>query len=115
MDPPSYGSSLAQTLVCLAAVSALAWWLIRVGAPRLRPSGARMRLEERLPLAPGHALYLVRVDDQTLVVGATERGLSLITHCPPRPAPSAPLTAAPLTAAPLTAATSPDSARGASA
>lgn len=78
-----YGASLLQSLLALAAVCLLAWvvlrWISARGLPGLAPlPGARgpRRLEvvERLPLDGKRALWLVRADGRTLLVGTGEGG-----------------------------------------
>ena len=72
---------LVETFVTLVAVVAIAI-VVLVGARRLglgRPHGP-MRLVGRLPLDARRALYLVRVADQVLVLGASEAGLTKLAE-----------------------------------
>ena len=73
--PGGYGAALLQTLLALGAVSLLAWVVLRWSAKRgfgMGPSGGRLRVLERVPLDQRRALYLVRVGDRVLLVGAGE-------------------------------------------
>ena len=66
-----YGAALLQALLALVAVSVLAWVVLR-GLARgslLRGSGRRVRVLERTPLDTKHALLLVEVDGETLLLG----------------------------------------------
>jgi flagellar protein FliO/FliZ len=72
---------LVETFVTLVAVVAIAI-VVLVGARRLglgRPHGP-MRLVGRLPLDARRALYLVRVADHILVLGASEAGLTKLSE-----------------------------------
>lgn len=65
-----YGAALLQAVLALLAVSILAWVVLR-GLARggmLRGSG-RIRVLERTPLDARHALVLVEVDGETLLLG----------------------------------------------
>lgn len=67
-----YVAALIQAIVALAAVCAAAALLLRWAAGRglgRVGRGARLELVERLPLEPGAALCLVRVDGRDLLVG----------------------------------------------
>lgn len=69
-----YGAALLQALVALVAVSVLAWVVLR-GLSRgglLRAHSGRVKVLERTPLDPRHALVLVEVDGQTLLLGVGE-------------------------------------------
>ena len=68
---------LVETFVTLLAVIAVAIAVL-VGAKRLgvgRPLGP-MRLLGRMPLDARRVVYLVRVADQVLILGASEGGLT---------------------------------------
>jgi flagellar biosynthetic protein FliO len=72
-----YGVALLQALFALAAVCLLAWVIVRWGARRgfgLGAGGRRVRVLERVPLDARRALYLVRVGDKVLLVGAGDTG-----------------------------------------
>ena len=65
-----YGAALLQAVLALLAVSVLAWVVLR-GLSRggmLRGTG-RIRVLERTPLDARHALVLVQVDGETLLLG----------------------------------------------
>jgi flagellar protein FliO/FliZ len=79
----SYAGYLLETLVTLVAVCALAF-VVLVGARRLgigRASGS-IRLVGQLPLDARRAIYLVRIGEQVLVVGASEGGLTKLGEVP---------------------------------
>ena len=68
----SYGASLLQTLLALAAVCILAWVVLKWGAKKGLTFGARGRhiqLIERVPLDPRRSLSLVRVGGKILLIG----------------------------------------------
>lgn len=98
ISTPGYGAALAQTLVALAGVCALAWWLLRWGARRglgafAGPGAGRVEVLERTTLDARRAIFLVRIGARVLVVGAGDQSLSLLTEMrddelpPPRPEP----------------------------
>jgi flagellar protein FliO/FliZ len=70
-----YGASLLQALLVLLAVSILAWvvlrWVNRRGFG-LGFSRGHVRVLERVPLDSRRSLYLVRVGDRVLLIGAGE-------------------------------------------
>lgn len=89
VPPSGYGASLLQSLLALTAVCLLAWIVLRwvsqrggLGGGGLGWNGAglgdrkrrRLAVLERLPLDGRRALWLVRVDDRTLVVGTGDQG-----------------------------------------
>jgi flagellar protein FliO/FliZ len=77
------GIYLIETLVALAAVAALCV-LVLYGARRLgvgRPVGP-IELLGRLPLEARRSIYLVRVVDQVLIIGASESGLRKLGELP---------------------------------
>lgn len=72
-----YAGYIVQTLVTLLAVCALAF-VVLYGARRLgigRPRGP-IALVGMLPLDARRSIYLVKVADQVLVVGASEAGFT---------------------------------------
>ncbi len=93
-----YGAALAQTLVALALVCALAWWLLRWGGRRALGGFGEGRVEvlERAPLDARRAVFLVRVGKRVLVVGASDQSLTLLAELrddelpPARPATPGP-------------------------
>lgn len=93
----SYAGYILETFVTLLAVCAVAF-VVLFGARRLGIGRARgpLQLVGQLPLDARRAVYLVKVGDQVLVVGASEAGLTKLgelasTAIPtPEPAPGAP-------------------------
>jgi len=67
-----------------ALLGAALWWLRRRGAgyARRRRSGGRLEAVERVSLTPQHALHLVRVGSQGLVVSSHPSGCSLLERLP---------------------------------
>jgi flagellar protein FliO/FliZ len=91
------GVYVAETIVALLAIVALAV-LVLYGARRLgvgRPLGP-LELLGRLPLEPRRTIYLVRVADRVLIIGASEAGLTRLGQLPH----SAALTADPVRSLP---------------
>jgi flagellar biogenesis protein FliO len=73
---------LAMCLV-LGLLGGGLWWLRRKGVAKFsRPgfgkSERRMQLMEKLSLAPGHSLHLVRVGDRTLLVALSPGSCALL-------------------------------------
>lgn len=68
-----------EIVALLVAVGALAWfsWSTR---SRRRVGDGALELIGRLPLEPRRAVYLVRVADVVLVLGASERGLEKLAE-----------------------------------
>lgn len=77
------GVYIVETVVALAAVAALAV-LVLYGARRMGVgrSAGPMQIVGRLSLEPRRAIYLVRVVDQVLIIGSTERGLTKLGDIP---------------------------------
>jgi flagellar biosynthetic protein FliO len=79
----SYAGYLLETLVTLVGVCALAFAVL-YGARRFgigRASGS-IRLVGQLPLDARRAIYLVRIGESVLVVGASEGGLTKLGEIP---------------------------------
>jgi flagellar biogenesis protein FliO len=80
-------SAIVRTLLALVGVCALAWFALRWLAQRGIGGafgGARLRLIERLTLAPRRELYLVQVDARLFLMGAADGGaLALIAELEP--------------------------------
>lgn len=77
------GVYFVETIVALTAVLALCV-LVLYGARRLgvgRPVGP-IELLGRLPLEARRSIYLVRVVDQVLIIGASEAGLRKLGELP---------------------------------
>jgi flagellar biogenesis protein FliO len=73
----SYAGYLLETFATLVVVCGLAF-VVLLGARRMgigRASGA-IRLVGQLPLDARRAIYLVRIGESVLVVGASEGGLT---------------------------------------
>lgn len=67
----------------LAVAAAALWWLrkkaaVRFFRPHVRHRARRLESMERLALAPHHTLYLVRMDDRTLLVAQSPSGLAVL-------------------------------------
>ena len=97
--PGGYGLVLLQTLFALAGVCVLAWVVLRWGARRglgMGALGGRVRVLERIALDPRRSLYIVKVGERVLLLGAGDGGSpSLLTEIdpdtlPPEAAPKPP-------------------------
>lgn len=95
--PPvdGYGLALVQTLLALGAVCALAWVGLRVAlrGGLLRPNGRHITVLERTALGPRRALYLVRVGERVLLLGASDASLCTLAELRPDELSTAPTTA----------------------
>ncbi len=79
----SYAGYLLETFITLGVVCALAF-VVLYGARRFgvgRASGS-IRLVGQLPLDARRAIYLVRIGESVLVVGASEGGLTKLGEVP---------------------------------
>ena len=88
-NPPSLAAALAQTLVTLAAVCALAWWVLRWAARRgvgRSPAGI-VTVLDRVALDPRRTLFVVRVGGKALLLGGGDGGLSVLTELDPATLP----------------------------
>jgi len=75
--PGGYGVALLQTLLALVAVCILAWVVLKWASRRglgLGAGGGRVRVLERIALDPRRSLYLVKVGDRVLLIGAGDGG-----------------------------------------
>ena len=72
--PHGYGASLLQSLIALFAVCILAWALLRWASKRgLGGSqGRQIKILERVSLDPRRQLYLVKIGEKILLLGAGE-------------------------------------------
>ncbi len=89
-NPPSLAAALAQTLVTLAAVCALAWWVLRWAARRgvgRSPAGV-VTVLDRVALDPRRTLFVVRVGGKVLLLGGGDGGLSVLTEIDPATLPA---------------------------
>jgi flagellar protein FliO/FliZ len=87
--PPSLGAALAQTLVALAAVCALAWWVLRWAARRgvgRSPAGV-ITVVDRVALDPRRTLFVVRVAGKALLLGGGDAGLAVLSELDPAALP----------------------------
>ncbi len=77
----------SKVLILLGLLVAGASWLVRNAGklPGGRGGGAvgSMAVLAQLPLEPRKTIYLVRVGEEVLVVGAADNGLSLLKALPP--------------------------------
>lgn len=79
----AYGAYIVQTFVTLLAVCGLAYAVL-YGARRLglgRPRGP-ISLIGQLPLDARRSIYLVKVGEQVIVVGASEAGFTKLAELP---------------------------------
>lgn len=92
--PEGYGVSLLQSLLSLAAVCVLAWVVLRMFARRgigVGGSGGRIRVVERIALDARRALYVVKVGERLLLLGAGDAASpNLITELDPKELPPLP-------------------------
>ena len=91
--PGGYGASLLQSLLALAGVCVLAWVVLRWSARRGLGLGAGQRVQvlERVPLDARRWIYLVRIGERVLVVGAGDGASpTLLAELAARDLPDAP-------------------------
>lgn len=50
--------------------------------PVLLPKGRRMEVLEKIPLGSRQMLYLIRIDGEDLLLGTSEKGMSLLKEFP---------------------------------
>ena len=78
-----YAGLLVTTVVLLLAVCAVAFVVVRLLRRGLegRAVGERLvTVVARVPLEPRRALYVIRVGGKTLLLGASDGGLTLLTE-----------------------------------
>lgn len=71
--PGGYGVALVQTLLALVAVCVLAWVVLRWSARRglgIGATGGAVRVVERIALDARRTLYVVKVGERVLLLGA---------------------------------------------
>jgi flagellar protein FliO/FliZ len=78
---PSFGAALVRMVLSLAVVIAIGvgviWLLRRKGSPSWSRKGTgTLRVVESCSLSAGHAIHLVRIGDQFVLVGASPAGLA---------------------------------------
>lgn len=84
---------VVAVLAVLGLLGGALWWLRRKGLASfamagVRPkSGRRLELIERLPLTPQHSLYLVRVQEKTILIGLAPSGCTVLEALPPGAVP----------------------------
>ena len=86
-----YGSYIVETFVTLVAVGGLAF-VVLYGARRFGMGKSRggIELVGQLPLDARRCIYLVKVGEQVLVVGAAEGGLTKLAEMPVSSLPQSP-------------------------
>lgn len=80
LSAPGYGAALAQTLLALAGVCALAWWALRQVARRGVGGGGHVKVLDRVALDARRSVYLLRVGGRVLLVGGGDQGLALLAE-----------------------------------
>ena len=79
---------ITMVLVVFAVLGGLLWFLKKRGLAALnlgsRRNGNTRRIEvlERVPLTPQHAVHLVRVSGQVLLIGTAPSGCTLLDKPP---------------------------------
>ena len=88
----SYGLFILETVIALAVIALAGWAVVRFSGMRLSKRGhnPRMKLIERLVLAPRRSLHLVELDGETLLIGTSERSVELLDKRQGPPADGAP-------------------------
>jgi len=77
-------------LLVLGLLAASLWWLRRRGIayfpalPGRRTGPSRLEHIERLALSPTQSLYMVRIDDRTVVIAASPSGCQVVDFSPGR-------------------------------
>ena len=81
-----YGLFLLETVAALALIAVAAWALVRFSGRRelLGRRGTRLRPLERLSLDARRSVHLVQVDDETLLLGVSEHGVTLLKALTPQ-------------------------------
>jgi flagellar biosynthetic protein FliO len=91
--PGGYGAALLQSLLALAAVCILAWVVLRWSAQRGLGTGLGQRVQvlERVPLDARRWIYLVKIGERVLVLGAGDGASpTLLTEMAVEDLPDAP-------------------------
>lgn len=83
-SPTSFStfSGALQMIFALGCVVALAYLVLHKGLGTIikrQRSGERMRVVERVSLDAKHALFLVEIDDNLLVLSTSDRGVDVIS------------------------------------
>jgi flagellar biosynthetic protein FliO len=78
-----WSQQFGAVAVVLVLLGACLWWLRRRGLSALPARRGNRRLLttlERLPLGPQHSLYLVRMEEEVLLLGCSPAGCVLLTR-----------------------------------
>lgn len=75
-----YFQALAILCFILAALWILVWFIRRTGTAGVAASSPSMRIESRLALGPKNWLYVVRCQDKRLILGVSEKNISLVSE-----------------------------------
>ena len=73
--------SFFTVMSIIAAMGAVVWWLRRRGLAQIRSAyrlERRLELIERLPLSAQHSLYLVRVDERSVLMAISPSGCGVL-------------------------------------
>ncbi len=75
-----YGVFALEALTVLVLMAAALWVFVRIVRPRIGRlgGGRRMSVVEKLPLEPRRSLYIVEIDDETVVLGVGDGGISFV-------------------------------------
>ena len=87
LTPPSMGATVLRMIGALLLVLTLffaAAWLFRNGHKFKSSRGVERKLQvlEAKSLGPRQAVYVIGYEQQRLLIGATQQGLTLLTHLP---------------------------------
>jgi flagellar biosynthetic protein FliO len=82
----------AKILLALGVMVAAAWAFLRYVAPRIPSLGVGgaagpIRVLARYPLEPRKTLYVVRVGEETLLIGAADNSIAMLKALPPETFP----------------------------
>lgn len=77
--------SLLGSLLLFVLVLILAWFCVRWlgGQYRINTAGSRIKILERIPLAPDRSLLVVRAGEQVLLLGVTSQHIEKIAELDP--------------------------------
>ena len=85
--------SLLGSLVLFVLILVLAWFCVRWlgGQYRLNTAGSRVKVLERIALAPDRSLLVVRAGGQVLLLGVTSQHIEKIAELDPEEFPDEPV------------------------
>lgn len=85
--------SLLGSLVLFVLILVLAWFCVRWlgGQYRLNTTGSRVKVLERIALAPDRSLLVVRAGGQVLLLGVTSQHIEKIAELDPEEFPDEPV------------------------